>query len=616
MQHMRAVTVWYGVLLAAGTAANADVLFVQASCGGGLADGSSWANAFCGADGLHQALAASQPGDQVWIGVGTYTPAPAGGSRDASFIIPPGVAVYGGFSGVEADLEDRNITLFPAVLSGDLNGDDTHTTSPYPGNANENVYQVVRISNATPGVLLDGVTILSGFAFGGQVTRQDRGGNIFIDGGEVTLRDCTLRYGYASRAGGAIAATNANLSIENCLFHANGCNSFGAGLAVLDGSNAVVSDTVFLANLGGRGTGLYAGPLNFTAIPDPQPCVEIRRCVFRDAVGPFGGSSGGGIMVIRSRVLVSETDFINNEVPGGGGAIYTISNDVRVVSCRFVRNRAPGDGGGAIYADGDRGNLSTETSYAPEFTNCVFTGNNGVAVCNFSGSLRLANCTLANNTINDPFPTWPALMSHGDSALSLHNSILWNNDPSATTLQGRDFFLSGEAAQHLDVRSCLVEGWNGSIPGDAFHANPLFVGANGADGMPGTNDDLFILSAGSPAVDAGDNTLMPLDAADLDEDLNTSEPTPMDIARHARFTDQPSAPDTGNGLAPFTDLGAYEWRCASDLTGDGSLDFFDVSAFLAGFNEESPTSDFAAPFGQWDFFDIAGYLASFAAGCP
>lgn len=56
--------------------------------------------------------------------------------------------------------------------------------------------------------------------------------------------------------------------------------------------------------------------------------------------------------------------------------------------------------------------------------------------------------------------------------------------------------------------------------------------------------------------------------------------------------------------------------CVADLTGDGVLDFFDVSAFLAGYNAQTPATDLAAPAGSWDFFDVSAFLAAYASGCP
>lgn len=55
--------------------------------------------------------------------------------------------------------------------------------------------------------------------------------------------------------------------------------------------------------------------------------------------------------------------------------------------------------------------------------------------------------------------------------------------------------------------------------------------------------------------------------------------------------------------------------CPADFTGEGDLDFFDVSAFLAAFGNGDPAADFTGE-GDLDFFDVSAFLAEFAAGCP
>lgn len=55
--------------------------------------------------------------------------------------------------------------------------------------------------------------------------------------------------------------------------------------------------------------------------------------------------------------------------------------------------------------------------------------------------------------------------------------------------------------------------------------------------------------------------------------------------------------------------------CPPDLTGDGSLDFFDVSAFLTAFGNNDLVADFTGD-GILDFFDVSAFLAAFGAGCP
>jgi WD40 repeat protein len=82
------------------------------------------------------------------------------------------------------------------------------------------------------------------------------------------------------------------------------------------------------------------------------------------------------------------------------------------------------------------------------------------------------------------------------------------------------------------------------------------------------------------------------------------------VAVGARLDDD-SAMDAGAGYL-FT---VPDGPCLADFTGDGTLDFFDVAAFLAAFSAGEAAGDFNGD-GDFDFFDIAAFLDAFAAGCP
>lgn len=56
-------------------------------------------------------------------------------------------------------------------------------------------------------------------------------------------------------------------------------------------------------------------------------------------------------------------------------------------------------------------------------------------------------------------------------------------------------------------------------------------------------------------------------------------------------------------------------ECPADLTGDGVLDFFDVSAFLSAYNSMDPIADFNDD-GIFNFFDVSAFLNEYNAGCP
>ncbi|MBX3323347.1 MAG: hypothetical protein KF757_10185 [Phycisphaeraceae bacterium] len=54
--------------------------------------------------------------------------------------------------------------------------------------------------------------------------------------------------------------------------------------------------------------------------------------------------------------------------------------------------------------------------------------------------------------------------------------------------------------------------------------------------------------------------------------------------------------------------------CPADFNGDGLVDFFDVSAFLAAFSASQPSADLNDD-GVHDFFDVQIFLGQFSAGC-
>lgn len=72
--------------------------------------------------------------------------------------------------------------------------------------------------------------------------------------------------------------------------------------------------------------------------------------------------------------------------------------------------------------------------------------------------------------------------------------------------------------------------------------------------------------------------------------------------------------DTGSVLQVCLSI-ATNSGCPADLTGDGVLDFFDISAFLTAFGNQDPIADFSND-GSFDFFDISAFLAAYSTGCP
>lgn len=56
-------------------------------------------------------------------------------------------------------------------------------------------------------------------------------------------------------------------------------------------------------------------------------------------------------------------------------------------------------------------------------------------------------------------------------------------------------------------------------------------------------------------------------------------------------------------------------ECPADFNADGSVDFFDLLAFLNAYSGQDASGDLNED-GAFDFFDLQAFLTSLAAGCP
>ncbi len=91
------------------------IIFVNQTAQG-RNDGNSWVNAF---NDLQSALKIVKPGQQVWVAKGIYTPT-SGTDRTISFQLVQNTEIYGGFSGSETQLRQRDWKANFTILSGDI----------------------------------------------------------------------------------------------------------------------------------------------------------------------------------------------------------------------------------------------------------------------------------------------------------------------------------------------------------------------------------------------------------------------------------------------------------------------------------------------------------------
>ncbi len=327
----------------------------DASPGG---DGLSWSTAF---KYLQDGLTAASYDDEVRVAQGAYKPDrnsgnPTGtGSREATFQLTSGVAVYGGYAGLGApDPNDRDVTAYETTLSGDLAGND----GPDFANNGENSYHVVNGSETDPNTVLDGLTITAGNA--DSSSPNDSGGGFYNNSGSPILTNCTFICNSAESQGGAMYSDpeyGSSSTLTNCIFSGNFAHD-GGGMAT-DGNHV------------------------------------LTNCTFSDN---SADNYGGGMIISRGdSQTLTNCRFTNNSASKGGGVLTYDGYPILILTnCIFNANSALTDGGGFGCGHSE-----------PTLINCTFIGNSagddGGGICSFAfGSiLTVTNCILWGNTANE-----------------------------------------------------------------------------------------------------------------------------------------------------------------------------------------------------------------------
>ena len=198
------------------------VVYVDSSAVGDNC-GENWQNAFTD---LQSALAVADSFyvniEQVWVAKGTYHPT-SGTDRTASFVLVDSVEIYGGFNGNETSLDERNISLHPTRLSGDIG---------ITSDSADNSYHVVVCPDSVSRVLLDGVTIQHGHADGLSIEQKSGAGIYCL--GEMSVHNSTLQACHSIGSGTYIFNTG---SVARLIL--NGCQIPAANIeGILNTNNA------------------------------------------------------------------------------------------------------------------------------------------------------------------------------------------------------------------------------------------------------------------------------------------------------------------------------------------------------------------------------------------
>jgi uncharacterized repeat protein (TIGR02543 family) len=251
----------------------------------GANDGASWADAYTNLETTLANLNGSET--EIWVAAGIYTPDAS--DRTKSFTISrSNLTLYGGFSGTETSLANRDMSLIhttnETILSGDLSGDDTIVSYNHSSRS-ENSYRVVQINGND--IIIDGLSIANGHA-------------------DATTGEG--RYGAGLETDDSVA----NFTIKNSIIK-NNVAWWGAGLMFTPNLTGIYTIEACIVdnNLANYGAGFDMQPrINTSTV------IDVSNSLFKNNKTDDGGflGAGGAAGMIRSYYSGTQVDsnIINN----------------------------------------------------------------------------------------------------------------------------------------------------------------------------------------------------------------------------------------------------------------------------------------------------------------
>ena len=371
---------------------------------------------------------------------------------------------------LDTDAVDGVCSLREAIIAAD---GDAIRNECIAGSGDDTITFAAGVETITLGSNLPNTTDVAGLTIeGGEVVTIDGDGSrpFPANTGSVTLNDLTVTGAAAGAVNGGAIANFGTLTINNTTLSGNMTDAAGGAIAnfgTLTINNGVISDNT--AAVSGGGIFNDGGTVTITD----------------STIGPDNvAGSGGGISNFSSgTTTIIESTISGNSSNSSGGGIANGSGQVTLLRTTVGPGNTAQDGGG-IYS-----------SSGLTLTNSTVSGNSatddGGGIFSPAGTTNLINSTVADNTAAD---SGGGIYHEAILTVNLTNSIVALNDP--TDCGGNGTFNSNGFNLDSDNTCDLTEltDW----PGRTANLGPLQD-----NGGP---TETYALLAGSPAINAGNNT--------------------------------------------------------------------------------------------------------------
>ncbi len=392
-------------------------VYVNINVSGGSGTGISWANAVKRLVPVISAANSNNNIKEIWVAKGTYYPSLTANRDDFLYVTRNNLKIYGGFTGTETSLSQRDAKTNETILSGNIGN---------PNLATDNSYHIMVIDAYNDPI--DNSTQIDGFTF------QD--GN---------ASDGSLLNSYFPRYSGSAILVypsgndNAPL-ISNNVFKNN--TQFQIGALAIDGNTL--------------GTSI----------------VRVENCEFYNNYSKYAGGAIGvfnhlGTQNVEIKDCLFEGNLVDNASQGGtgggtGAAIYIINgSNVTINRSKFVNNRI---GNYTQYAGTYKGTAiaSTLGSKMTLVNSLIYSDETYIPLFNNGSTFNIINSTIYN-------PDGGTLLAVVSPVLnSIQNSILWMGGDSVNTIDGSGTAVTANNSIILPKYNVTLNGSNN------YSTDPLF----------------------------------------------------------------------------------------------------------------------------------------------
>lgn len=251
--------------------------------------------------------------------------------------------------------------------------------------------------------------------------------------------------------------------------------------------------------------------------------------------GTISNNRGGGIVNNDGNLTVKNSSIDSNQSTSWGAGIYSYSEQLTIANTTFSNNISSGCGGGIYIGKSTSANVYNNTLSGNE-------ASQGGGLCiNHGASLAPFNLTLSGNRASN---TGGGIHIYRGSTLLMGNSLVVGNRTTTGGNTGIEIYNSNGTFSSRGYNLFGQNGISGLTNATQATTDKILAGAVKTAIHPLADNDgptkTHLLVAGSPAINAGDNSLIPKDVTTDQRDKKRIENARVDIGA----VEVPAAPST------------------------------------------------------------------------